>query len=120
MSPGEGPWPYSRDASLERPVDVLDKVIEPVPEANLNKPAVDDPNPYDYLYDETPTLRVLREVDGKRACERSTASALAVVAQAAPASRSLETGSPSICIPASVSTRLLSSTGYHGSTRTWP
>ncbi|QRV77535.1 hypothetical protein RhiJN_05550 [Ceratobasidium sp. AG-Ba] len=67
-SPGEGPWPYSRDASLERPVDnVLDEVIEPVPEANLNEPAVDDPNPYDYPYDETPTSRVLREVDGKRA-----------------------------------------------------
>ncbi|QRV84456.1 hypothetical protein RhiJN_12472 [Ceratobasidium sp. AG-Ba] len=67
-SPGAGPWPYSRDASPERLADGdLDKVGEQIREANLNRPAVGDPNPYDYPYNNTPTSRVLQGVDGKRA-----------------------------------------------------
>ncbi|QRV99680.1 hypothetical protein RhiJN_27699 [Ceratobasidium sp. AG-Ba] len=76
-SPGAGPWPYSRDASPERPIDgpsdeageptIEADSDEPAVKANLNVPAVDDPNPYDYPYDNTPTSRVAREVDGKRA-----------------------------------------------------
>ncbi|QRV84315.1 hypothetical protein RhiJN_12331 [Ceratobasidium sp. AG-Ba] len=67
-SPGAGPWTYSRDASPECSIDgPLDKAGEPTIEADSNEPAVDDPNPYNYRYDNMPTSRVSREVDGKRA-----------------------------------------------------
>ncbi|QRV79761.1 hypothetical protein RhiJN_07776 [Ceratobasidium sp. AG-Ba] len=64
-----GPWTYSRDASPECSIDgPLDKAGEPTIEADSNEPAVDDPNPYNYPYNNMPTSRVSREVDGKRAC----------------------------------------------------
>ncbi|QRV74941.1 hypothetical protein RhiJN_02956 [Ceratobasidium sp. AG-Ba] len=67
-SPGAGPWTYSRDTSPECSIDgPLDKAGEPTIEADSNEPAVDDPNPYNYPYDNMPTSRVSREVDGKRA-----------------------------------------------------
>ncbi|QRV90362.1 hypothetical protein RhiJN_18380 [Ceratobasidium sp. AG-Ba] len=78
-SPGEGPWPYSRDASQEPLLDAPENTDD-APENTGDAPentddaasetleaiSVDDPNPYDYPYKQTPTShRVLTTKKGK-------------------------------------------------------
>ncbi|QRV73328.1 hypothetical protein RhiJN_01342 [Ceratobasidium sp. AG-Ba] len=79
-SPGDGPWPYSRDASQEPRLDAplaQDNAQDDVPDdagtgdpiANVNEHivSIDDPNPYSYPYKQTPTSHIdTRFEDGTR------------------------------------------------------
>ncbi|KAG9111790.1 hypothetical protein FRC07_008017 [Ceratobasidium sp. 392] len=66
-SPGDGPWPYSRDASQERPLlsssnDTPDHAPGPGEAADAVSDEEDDidENPYRHPYDQTPTSHVSR------------------------------------------------------------